>query len=290
MMIGTVGVVGRHNDTSAALCDVLTRLIREVTQRGCYAYIESETAKNHGSLLQMNNVVCASFDSICRQADLIISVGGDGTMLGCLRQTVGREIPVVGVSMGTLGFLTDVSPTDIETAMDNILDGDYVVDRRMMLSGPGGNIAANDVVIRQPDHRMIHYSITLNGKHLTSAKSDALIISTPTGSTAYAMSAGGVIMMPDCSNVQIVHVAPHTLSARNIVVGLNRSSEIDVVVHNAGSNGFDVVYDGIVQKTIGTNSVSVVKSDSDAVILRSKSYSFTDVMTKKFFWMQTSAS
>ncbi len=157
--------------------------------------------------------------------DLVISLGGDGTMLTTARMVGEREIPVLGINMGRLGFLTELDTNEIESSLPDIIEGDYYLDSRMMLEVdlPGNNhrsFALNEFVLdRGQSPRLIQLQIFVSGYLVAEVSADGVIVSTPTGSTAYNMSAGGAIMSPDMEAFQITALSPYTLSIRPVIVG-----------------------------------------------------------------------
>lgn len=171
--------------------------------------------------------------------DLVIVVGGDGSMLTAARDLARQGVPVVGINRGRLGFLTDIAPNEIEQKVGEVLDGKYTVEKRFLLDAivsrrgepVGKGSALNDVVVSSGEvARMIEFETFIEGHFVYSQRSDGLILSTPTGSTAYSLSGGGPIMHPKLDAVVLVPMFPHTLSSRPIVVDGN--SEIKIVIGN----------------------------------------------------------
>jgi NAD+ kinase len=169
--------------------------------------------------------------------DMVIVVGGDGSLLGAARALAKHNIPVLGINRGSLGFLTDIRPDELEVKVAEVLDGHYLVENRFLLQAEvrrhaeaiGQGDALNDVVLHPgKSTRMIEFELYIDGQFVCSQKADGLIVATPTGSTAYALSAGGPIMHPKLDAIVIVPMYPHTLSGRPIVVDGN--SELKIVV------------------------------------------------------------
>jgi len=161
------------------------------------------------------------------QIDLAIVVGGDGTFLDVARTVVDFKIPLLGINLGRLGFLTDVSPDTMVITLDEVLDGDYQCEERMLLNVKVqlegktlfNEVAFNDVVLHKNDSpRMIEFETFIDKRFLNSQRSDGLIIATPTGSTAYSLSAGGPIVDPELNAMTLVSINPHTMSTRPVVV------------------------------------------------------------------------
>ena len=164
--------------------------------------------------------------------DLVVAVGGDGTMLAAIQDALRWDVPVVGFNLGTLGFLTAAEPGDLTTVVRRLVEGDYEVDERMTVTAAVGGKSAhgvNDVVVEKVDStRLVSLSVVIDGIEFTTYRADGLIIATPTGSTAYAFSAGGPIVDPDVEALVLTPVASHALFDRSIV--LPADSRIDVTV------------------------------------------------------------
>ncbi|MBI2314247.1 MAG: NAD kinase [Betaproteobacteria bacterium] len=180
-----------------------------------------------------------TLDEIGRQADLAIVLGGDGTMLNIARTLAPHNVPLVGVNQGRLGFLTDVSLNTMQQTLGAILDGQYVAEQRMLLEGQvtsRGNpvfssLAFNDVVVhRGVKGSMIEFEVRIDDQYVYTQRSDGLIVATPTGSTAYALSSGGPILHPGLTMMALVPVCPHTLSNRPIVI--SGDSRVEVLMHS----------------------------------------------------------
>jgi len=204
----------------------LTTLIQWLMKRGCVPVLEAATAE----FLQINGVQSARAPTLGEICDLVIVVGGDGCLLGAARHMAKFDVPIVGVNRGQLGFLTDITPGDIEAQFEQIFQGAYTIERRFLLDGSlirrGAMIssgdAVNDIVLHAGKAvQMIHFELYLDDEFVYSQKSDGLILATPTGSTAYSLSAGGPMMHPGLDALLLVPMCPHTLSNRPIVVSAN---------------------------------------------------------------------
>lgn len=227
-----VGLMGRPGNTSVS--DTLEYLLHFLEGRGVKVIFDEDTAAvlPHRSDLQVGTR--AMLGEAC---DLVIVVGGDGSILHAARALARYNKPLLGINRGRLGFLTDVSPSDIESKVGAVLDGDYAVEQRFLLnmevkSGGqpvGEGIALNDVVLYAGKSvHMIEFELYIEGQFVYRQRSDGLIIATPTGSTAYALSGGGPIMHPRLDAMVLVPMHPHTLSSRPIVVDGN--SEIKLLM------------------------------------------------------------
>ncbi|SFX24235.1 NAD(+) kinase [Marinospirillum alkaliphilum] len=230
-----IGLIGRLGSTRVV--DTLKRLMRFLDERNYQIIVEDRTATvllGHG-FQEANRKMLAE---IC---DLVIVVGGDGSLLGAARAMARTGVPVLGVNRGRLGFLTDITPDQLEEKVGEVLEGKYTAERRFLLDAEvyregepiGAADGLNDVVLHPgKSARMIEFDLYIEGQFVYNQRSDGLIVSTPTGSTAYALSGGGPIMHPKLDALVLVPMFPHTLSSRPIVVDGN--SEIKILI--SGNN------------------------------------------------------
>lgn len=219
------------------IVDTLKRLASFLELGGYIVLLESKTAE----LIGNTTLPVFSCQDIELQLDLVIVVGGDGSMLSAGRIMVNHDVPLLGVNRGRLGFLTDILPDEMEEQLSRVLTGDYIISNRFLLEVTlfrgGKNVtfgeALNDVVLHPGKSvRMMEFELYIDGQLVYSQRSDGLIVSTPTGSTAYALSGGGPIMHPALDAIVLVPMNPHTLSSRPIVVGGNSKIEIHVGSRN----------------------------------------------------------
>lgn len=226
-----IGIIGRMG--SSQVLDTIRRLKRYLIERHLHVILEESIAEmlpGHG----MQTCSRKLMGEIC---DLVIVVGGDGSLLGAARAMARHGTPVLGINRGSLGFLTDIRPDELEVRVGEVLEGRYLIESRFLLEALvrrgeeaiGQSDALNDVVLHPgKSTRMIEFELYIDGQFVCSQKADGLIVATPTGSTAYSLSAGGPIMHPKLDAIVIVPMYPHTLSSRPIVVDGN--SELKVVV------------------------------------------------------------
>ncbi|GAB3393635.1 NAD kinase [Azotobacter armeniacus] len=226
-----IGIIGRLGSTQVV--DTIRRLKKFLLDRHLHVILDEGIAE----LLPGHGLQVSSRKQLGEVCDMVIVVGGDGSMLGAARALARYKIPVLGINRGSLGFLTDIRPDELETRVAEVLDGQYTVESRFLLEAQvrrklepiGQGDALNDVVLHPgKSTRMIEFELYIDGQFVCSQKSDGLIVSSPTGSTAYALSAGGPIMHPKLDAIVIVPMYPHTLSSRPIVVAGN--SELKIVV------------------------------------------------------------
>jgi NAD+ kinase len=229
----TIALIGKYK--SPEIAAPLLKLAEFLAQRGITVLIDKLT----GTHIRHSPYPIRELEDLGRDAELAIVMGGDGTMLNIARTLAPFDVALVGVNQGRLGFLTDISLDTMYETISAILDGQSVTEERMLLQGEihrGGAqvldvLAFNDVVVSKGiEGNMVEFDVRINGEFISHQRSDGLIIATPTGSTAYALSAGGPIVHPSLHVIALVPVSPHTLSNRPIVV--SSDSEIEIVMRS----------------------------------------------------------
>ncbi len=238
----------------------------------------------------------ASLVEIGKIADLAIAVGGDGNMLGAARILSRFDISVIGVNRGNLGFLTDLDPEDFQPALLAVLNGEYIEEERFLLETEvhrhneikSHNAAFNEVVLHPGQvARMIEFDVYIDNIFAFSQRSDGLIISTPTGSTAYSLSGGGPILSPSLSAISLVPMFPHTLSARPLVVDSKR--HIKLVVSESCRGTQEISCDGQVTLPVTPgDEVHIYQSPNTLSLIHPKDYSYYHVLRKKLGWASKS--
>lgn len=223
-----IGIVG--NLRKAAFREILPPFLDEVRARGASAILDSEAAKVPGLKGTLNVLPTADIPS---HADLMLSFGGDGTLLSTARLVGANEKPILGVNLGGLGYLTEVPYDNLIERVDDILSGRYEIQERMMLraqvEGEKGfpHVALNEFVLeRSETPRMVSLETTIDGKALTTYRADGLIVATPTGSTGYNLSASGPILEPTMQGIILAPICSHSLTMRPLVIGADRTVEI----------------------------------------------------------------
>ncbi|MDO4292862.1 MAG: NAD(+)/NADH kinase [Eubacteriales bacterium] len=226
------------------------------------------------------------------QTDGILVLGGDGTLLRAARDTADSAIPLLGVNLGTLGFLAEVETAGIEQALERLLRGDYQVEERMMLAGQvvrQGRVreeacSLNDITITRCGHlRMLYFQILVNGRLLKEYHADGIIVATPTGSTGYNMSAGGPIVEPGARLIVLTPVCPHTLQTRSVIL----SAEDEIVIRITGKEdreetGIEACFDGGRNLELAPgDEVRVTRSDRATSIIKLGEDSFLNVLHRK---------
>jgi len=233
-----------------------------------------------------------NIETLVQHCDLLIAIGGDGTFLSAARAAAGSDIPLIGINLGRLGFLVDISPNEVITKLDAILQGNYRKEQRYLLHTKiirdeqviHEESAVNEVVIhRWVTPSMIELNTTINGVYLNTQRSDGLIISTPTGSTAYALSAGGPIIHPSLNALLLVPLNPHTLSNRPIVV--DGSSEVEINFVKTKEVNAQVTCDHIAIPGVLISDTILIKKDPNPMtILHPESHDFFHSLRHKLNW------
>lgn len=221
--------------------------------------------------------------------DYVISMGGDGTFLEAANKVGDREIPILGVNMGRLGFLADVLPSEIETTLDHVLRGDHIIEDHTVikLETNGETVecnpfALNDIaVLKRDSASMISIRAYVNGDFLVNYQADGLIIATPTGSTAYSLSNGGPIIVPQSGSLCITPVAPHSLNIRPIVI--NDTSVIKLEVCSRSHN-FLVAVDGRSMKMAEETRLTIRKAPYTIKLIKLKSQRYFSTLHEKLMW------
>lgn len=228
------------------------------------------------------------FDDMCREVDLLVSLGGDGTLLSLVRRSYGHDKPVLGINAGNLGFLADIPIDSVDEMVDRLLKGDYRIDERMMIEGyieSAGErkafYAFNDVVITRPTvSHMIELNASIDGDWFNTYRGDGLIISTPTGSTAYNLSLGGPIVYPLSKVFIMTPIAPHSLTQRPLVVP---SREFTINLYSP--DDLIVMIDGQDDYLLKPNDRLFIKgAEMSAKLLHQKEHSYFTVLKEKLFW------
>jgi len=285
----SAAVVGKSDAPS--LPDVLDELSALLRRRGLSIVMDPLTA---GASRTAPDAT-ADLDDLPARCDLAIIVGGDGTLLSCARLMAERGVPLVGVNLGRLGFLTDVPADGLSEAIDSILAGEFAAEQRTLLDGAvrrGGEtlfsaLAMNDVVVsRGAMGSMIEFAVTVDGEFIYTLRADGLIVATPTGSTAYALSAGGPILHPALSAIALVPISPHTLSNRPVAIRNTSRVEITLVRGIEARANFDV--QAFCQ--LETNDVvSVSSAPRPATLLHPKGYRYFSMLRQKLRWSERTA-
>ncbi|QQS53168.1 MAG: NAD(+) kinase [Candidatus Competibacteraceae bacterium] len=282
----TIGLIGKFGDPNVA--GALNQIAAHLLQRQLRVLLDESSAQ----LIPDSGLEVASRAAIGEQCDLVVVMGGDGTMLNAARSLVDYDMPILGVNLGRLGFLADVSPSEIPHRLDGVLNGQFREARRLLLYTQvmrdgcviGEADALNDVVVHKRDvARMIDVETFLDGRFLNTYRADGLIISTPTGSTAYALAGGGPILYPGLEAVVLVPICPHTLTHRPIVVGAD--SVIEVVLNAANTINTQVTCDGQVSLPLERGDQIVIRKKERKVrLIHPLSHDYFKLLRAKLRW------
>ncbi|MFT5571548.1 MAG: NAD+ kinase [Cryomorphaceae bacterium] len=285
-MFKTIGVFGKFQDASVE--KPLKTLTQHLESKGIEVKLGYTTAAEITRDLPQELL----HDELCLDIDLAVVIGGDGTLLHVARRMASMNVPVVGVNLGHLGFLTDISQTDMLSEIDAILDGHFEIEKRMMLNlkvqNDEGTVfeqdALNDVVIgRHALEKLISWEAHVNGQFVTAARSDGVILATPTGSTAYALSAGGAIMHPGTDVISMVPVSPHTLSQRPIT--LPADCTVEFTIQNRTPNCAHVSSDGLIGCNLqGDETVRITRSKHSVQLVHTENYNYFAMLRAKLGW------
>jgi NAD+ kinase len=280
----TVALIGKHKNPD--IVRPLLSLGKYLESRGLEVLLDSLTAATTAE----EKYHILSMEEIGIRADLAIVIGGDGTMLNIARKLAPFGVPLVGINQGRLGFLTDLSIDTMVETLGSMLDGLYMPERRMLLYVEVARqnkvmfsaLALNDVAVnRGVGGNMIEFEVRINGEYVYSLRSDGLIVATPTGSTAYALSSGGPILHPSLDLIALVPVSPHTLSNRPIVVGPDAAVEILMHrtavarVHSDSHSHFDLEEN---------DKVIVSRAPHTVTLLHPSQHSYYRMLREKLGW------
>lgn len=224
--------------------------------------------------------------------DCMLVLGGDGTVLQAVRESADRSIPIIGINLGTLGYLTEIEPIGIEEALERLIKGDYFMESRMMLEGRvdfadgrhDGGWAINDIVIsRRGALHIIRFNIYVNGQFLSSYDADGIIVTTPTGSTGYNMSAGGPLVEPKAELIVLTPICPHSLQQRSIVLSSEDCIEIEIPTGFEGRNQtVDACFDGSSPISLGEGDrIKVTRFHRKFQFIKMNQVSFLEILRKK---------
>jgi NAD+ kinase len=264
--------------------NVTKRIVCYLLEQGCMPSLTEEVAYSCG--LEM---YARKEEELFHFSDFLISLGGDGTLLSVGRRCAKHNVPILGINLGNLGFLTAEDKNYAERAIDQVLQGNYKVEKRMMLEASifaepqrlEGILALNDVCItRGFSSKILEFNMFVNDEYVDTLRADGVIICTPTGSTAYNLSAGGPILKGDADSIAITPICPHTLSSRSIIVSAEDMVTVEVCTRS--DEDFTVSADGQNTMTLKRkNVVQIKKSEFYTTIIKTKHLGFYDVLRQK---------
>ncbi|MCF6435134.1 MULTISPECIES: NAD(+) kinase [Pseudoalteromonas] len=283
----TIGLIGKPSHEGAAL--TLQRLYTFLQALGYTVLVEARVG---AQISNIDNNSLTELVELGNQCDLAIVVGGDGNMLGAARVLARFDVAVIGVNRGNLGFLTDLNPDGFEASLEEVLRGEFISESRFLLEVEvyrhaelkSANLAVNEAVLHADKvAHMIEFEAFINGEFVFSQRSDGLIVSTPTGSTAYSLSGGGPILTPQLNAMALVPMFPHTLSSRPLVVDANNEIRLKLSLENTDS--LQVSCDShVVLAVLPGDEVVIKKAEKSLRLIHPKSYSYYNVLRQKLNW------
>lgn len=280
----SIALIGKYYTTSVT--SALVRLAEFLKHRGHALYTTPQTAEQY----HVDGLIVQPLAELAQTVDLAIVLGGDGTMLNVARSLAEYPVPLIGVNQGRLGFLADVSLDTMLPTLEEMLDGEYVAEDRIMLDTflerdeaiIHATYAFNDVVVSKGmTGRLIEFEVYIDNKFVYSQRADGLVAATPTGSTAYALSAGGPIMHPTLEAFVLAPICPHTLSARPIAI--NSRSEIEInLIHAEDARAH---FDGQTHADLQVGDRVLIRRAKNAVrLLHPAEHNYYDTLREKLHW------
>lgn len=282
----TIGLIG--NAASPQLAATLAPLVTYLQRRGRRVLLDERCATASPD----PTIVLMAREEMAKQSDLIVVIGGDGTFLGAARAVGAQHVPLVGINLGRLGFMVDIPPAQLELALDAILSGDYQTDQRFLLEGTAmrenavlhRETALNDIVINKHHvARLIDFDTYIDEHYVNNHRADGLIVATPTGSTAYALSGGGPVMHPQLHAIVLVPICPHALADRPLVV--DDSARIEIRIAPRNTNPVQVTWDG--QKSFELRNgdcVRIRRSDHPLTLIHPANHDYFRILRGKLRW------
>lgn len=286
MSFKTIGVIVKPH--TELVKDKLKHLLDFLSQKDCEVLLDESV----DGLAHSNDIVAR--DELGNRCDLAITLGGDGTILNAARSLADKDVPLIGINIGRLGFLADISSDEIDTVLDDILSGKHIKEERFLLETNvirnkqtifSGD-ALNDVVVHVRDvARMIEFETRINGQFVNHQRADGLIISTPTGSTAYALSSGGPILQANLDAITLVPICPHTLSSRPLVI--NSSSEVDILISETKRAIAQVTCDGQTSFDVDIGDrIAIKRKQHTITLLHPQGHNNFDILRAKLHWSE----
>jgi NAD+ kinase len=288
-MMKRIGIIAKQNKPEAI--PIVRNLVEWLRPRKIEVYMEEGMVKQFHPPLAGPHLNSIGREDIPTKVEMIIVLGGDGTLLSVARLVGDHDVPILGVNLGGLGFLTEITLEELYRVLEKVVQGDFITDERVVLNASvirrgermADFIVLNDAVINKGAlARIIDLETTINGEYLTTFKSDGLILSTPTGSTAYNLSAGGPIVYPSLHCIIITPICPHTLTNRPIVIpddveirAMLKTKQQEVILTLDGQQGFTLEFEDIVE---------VKKAEGHIFLIKSPYRHYFEVLREKLKW------
>ncbi len=292
MSFQTIGIIVKpeSHDVGDILSSVLTYL--QGRQR---RIIVDHSAAGYRRQIDQHHLELHDRDTLGEQCDMVITLGGDGTILGAARSLAHRNVPVLGINIGRLGFLADVSPANFEQVLDEVFAGNYQRDERYLFHArverQGETVfsadALNDVVVHVRNvARMIEFETRIDGQFVNHQRADGIIVTTPTGSTAYAVSSGGPILHANLEAMALVPICPHTLSSRPLVV--RSDCQVEVRICHTRQAIAQVTCDGQMSFDLQDDDrLRIRRKEHSTTLLHPNDHSYYEILRAKLRWSET---
>jgi NAD+ kinase len=282
--IRRVGVIG--NSEKASCSSVVRQAARLIASAGRKLCSDAATAHLAG----LEALVCPDAATLTRQVDLLLVFGGDGTMLRVSREIAGSHTPILGVNIGSLGFLTAVPSDELPAALKRVWNGEFNFESRVLIQATGhcggheiAQTALNDLVVsRGTPSRLIELEVRVDGDPLTRYRCDGLIVSSPTGSTAYSLAAGGAVVFPTAQVLELTPICPHTLSNRSLILPLTAKIEVKVISLTPATI---LSADGqVVTELLAEDVLTICRSRRTVRLMHLAGSSFCETLRRKLHW------
>lgn len=283
-MNGFYVITNYQKESALNTADFIKNYLEEKHKK---CYIQNSNASSHERPVKYTEA-----SLIPKDVDCVLVLGGDGTLLHASRDLVDTGLPLLGINMGTLGYLAEIEHQNVRMALDRLIGDDFTIEDRMMIKGMAyhhnklmmEDIALNDIVLaRRGKLHVVNFNIYVDDVFLCSYRADGIIVSTPTGSTGYSLSAGGPIVSPDASLLLLTALAPHTLSSRTIVLPDNVAVTVEIASQTTTvENGADVTFDGDTSLALDYGSkVTIRKTGRKTRFIKINHTSFVEIMREK---------
>jgi NAD+ kinase len=277
-------ITNPQKDANAKTTEFIQKYLEE---KGKICYVQECNTASSGTGYKYTDAA-----SIPDGVDCVLVLGGDGTLLQASRDLLDTGLPLLGINLGTLGYLAEIDCQNIQMALDKLIEGDYSIEDRMMIGGTVSyrdhilmtDIALNDIVIaRRGRLRVVDFHIFVDDVFLCSYRADGIIVSTPTGSTGYSLSAGGPIVAPDASLILLTALAPHTLASRPVILPDNVAVTVELADSNVPEeNTARVVFDGDTSLSLESGSrIRIMKTEQKTRLVKIKHTSFVEILREK---------
>lgn len=276
-----IALIGRSGKNTAATLHAVKNYL---LKKHLTVFLEEKTA----DMMKKNHLPIFSEKELPKKLDLMIVVGGDGSLLNAAHCAFPHNVPVLGINRGRLGFLTDIHPTQL-SKIGEVLSGHYKIENRFLITAKNGKRilgdALNDVVLTPGSAQLVEFEIRIDNQLMCQQRADGLIVSTPTGSTAYALSGGGPILHPQLNAIVLVPMFPHTLSSRPIVVEGN--AKIDIYIHEKNETSPFISCDGQARTNIHPGeTITIMQHKKKLQLIHPDNYEYFETLREKLGWQR----